>query len=62
MKLSTKGRYAMVALADLAMAEGDGMVSLAEIARRTARWQAPTAPRGHVEFFVERMLRQGVPA
>lgn len=34
MKLSTKGRYAMVALADLAMAEGDGMVSLAEIARR----------------------------
>ena len=36
--------------------------ALAEIARRTARWQAPTAPRGHVEFFVERMLRQGVPA
>ncbi|PJJ99343.1 cobyrinic acid a,c-diamide synthase [Lysobacteraceae bacterium NML91-0213] len=37
-------------------------LALAEIARRTARWQAPTAPRGHVEFFVERMLRQGVPA
>ncbi|QCO67673.1 MinD/ParA family protein [Luteimonas yindakuii] len=36
--------------------------ALTEIARRTARWQAPTAPRGHVEFFVERMLRQGVPA
>ena len=34
MKLSTKGRYAMVALADLAMAPGDGRVSLAEISRR----------------------------
>ena len=37
MKLSTKGRYAMVALADLALAEaqaGDDLVSLAEIAKR----------------------------
>ncbi|MFC7703528.1 Rrf2 family transcriptional regulator [Plastorhodobacter daqingensis] len=34
MKLSTKGRYAMVALADLAAAKGDGLVSLAEISRR----------------------------
>jgi Rrf2 family iron-sulfur cluster assembly transcriptional regulator len=39
MKLSTKGRYAMVALADLAMAEaqarpGEDLMSLAEIARR----------------------------
>jgi Rrf2 family iron-sulfur cluster assembly transcriptional regulator len=38
MKLSTKGRYAMVALADLALAEaggeGDELVSLAAIARR----------------------------
>lgn len=38
MKLSTKGRYAMVALADLAMAaakSGDAdLVSLAEISRR----------------------------
>lgn len=39
MKLSTKGRYAMVALADLAMAEakavgGEELMSLAEIARR----------------------------
>lgn len=34
MKLSTKGRYAMVALSDLAMNSGSGMVSLAEIARR----------------------------
>lgn len=34
MKLSTKGRYAMVALADLATTRGDGMISLAEISRR----------------------------
>jgi Rrf2 family iron-sulfur cluster assembly transcriptional regulator len=38
MKLSTKGRYAMVALADLAMAEakagGDDRVSLAAISKR----------------------------
>lgn len=34
MKLSTKGRYAMVALADLAMAKGDDLVSLAAIAKR----------------------------
>lgn len=34
MKLSTKGRYAMVALADLALADADERVSLAEIARR----------------------------
>lgn len=38
MKLSTKGRYAMVALADLAMAEaragGEDLMSLAAIAKR----------------------------
>ena len=37
MKLSTKGRYAMVALADLALAEakaGAELVSLAEVAKR----------------------------
>ncbi len=34
MKLSTKGRYAMIALADLAEHEGAGLVSLGEIARR----------------------------
>ncbi|MFN3937478.1 MAG: Rrf2 family transcriptional regulator [Gemmobacter sp.] len=34
MKLSTKGRYAMVALADLAGAGPGGRVSLAEISRR----------------------------
>jgi Rrf2 family transcriptional regulator, iron-sulfur cluster assembly transcription factor len=34
MKLSTKGRYAMVALADLALARGEDLVSLAEISKR----------------------------
>lgn len=34
MKLSTKGRYAMVALADLAAEETESLVSLAEISRR----------------------------
>jgi Rrf2 family iron-sulfur cluster assembly transcriptional regulator len=34
MKLSTKGRYAMVALADLAMADDNSAVSLAMIAKR----------------------------
>ena len=34
MKLSTKGRYAMVALADLAMAPGDALLSLGEISKR----------------------------
>ena len=34
MKLSTKGRYAMIALTDLAAQGPDGLVSLAEIAER----------------------------
>ena len=34
MKLSTKGRYAMVALADLALQPKGALVSLAEISRR----------------------------
>lgn len=34
MKLSTKGRYAMVALADLALQPKDKLVSLSEISRR----------------------------
>lgn len=34
MKLSTKGRYAMVALADLALQPKDQLVSLSEISRR----------------------------
>ncbi|MFV0492713.1 MAG: Rrf2 family transcriptional regulator [Pseudorhodobacter sp.] len=34
MKLSTKGRYAMVALVDLALVKDDTLVSLAEISKR----------------------------
>lgn len=34
MKLSTKGRYAMVALTDLALAGPEDLVTLAEVARR----------------------------
>ena len=34
MKLSTKGRYAMVALVDLALARPDALLSLAEISKR----------------------------
>lgn len=34
MKLSTKGRYGMVALVDLAMTKGDALLSLAEISKR----------------------------
>jgi len=34
MKLSTKGRYAMVALADLAIQQGPTLVSLGEISKR----------------------------
>ncbi len=34
MKLSTKGRYAMVALTDIALQPEDGLVTLGDIARR----------------------------
>jgi Rrf2 family iron-sulfur cluster assembly transcriptional regulator len=34
MKLSTKGRYAMVALADIALNEAEGLVTLGEISKR----------------------------
>lgn len=34
MKLSTKGRYAMVALADIALQPSDGLVTLSEISGR----------------------------
>ena len=34
MKLSTKGRYAMVALADIALQPGDSLVSLGDISKR----------------------------
>jgi len=33
-KLSTKGRYAMVALADIAMQEANGLVTLGDVSRR----------------------------
>jgi len=35
-------------------------LAIQEIARRTARWQAPTVARGGVEFFLERILQQKV--
>ena len=34
MKLSTKGRYAMVALADIAMQDEDNLVTLGEVSKR----------------------------
>ena len=34
MKLSTKGRYAMVALADIALQPGDVLVNLGELSKR----------------------------
>ena len=34
MKLSTKGRYAMVALTDMAGAGGDGLMTLADLSKR----------------------------
>ncbi len=34
MKLSTKGRYAMVALADIALQDGETLVTLSEISKR----------------------------
>ena len=36
--------------------------AIADIARYAARWQAPTVPRGSVEFFVDRMIRRGAVA
>ena len=29
-----------------------------DIARRSRQWQSPAAPRGHVEFFLERLIGQ----
>ena len=34
MKLSTKGRYAMIALADIALSQQNGLVALGEVSRR----------------------------
>ena len=33
-----------------------------DLARRADQWQAPTGPRGGVEFFVERLVRTGAAA
>jgi len=49
-KLSTKGRYAVTALADIALQGGDKLVTLAEIAAR--------APSGI--FFTARAHRMGL--
>ncbi|MNR41017.1 hypothetical protein D3C85_1593560 [compost metagenome] len=29
-----------------------------DIARRSRQWQSPPGPRGHVEFFIERLIAQ----
>lgn len=56
MKLSTKGRYAMVALVDLAMAKDDALVTLADIARR----QDVSLP--YLEQLFVRLRRAGLVA
>ncbi len=33
-------------------------LSFRDIARRSRQWQSPAAPRGHVEFFLERIIAQ----
>jgi len=54
MKLSTKGRYAVVALADLALAEAENLTSLAEISRR----QDISLP--YLEQLFVRLRRAGI--
>ncbi len=34
-------------------------IAFRELAKRVHHWARPTAPRGHIEFFVERMLEVG---
>lgn len=34
-------------------------VAFRDIARRARQWQTPQGPRGHVEFFLERMIAPG---
>ena len=34
-------------------------VAFRDIARRSRQWQSPPGPRGHVEFFLERLIAQG---
>lgn len=33
-----------------------------DIARRSRQWQSPSGPRGHVEFFLERLITQNAAA
>ena len=33
-------------------------IAFREIARRVGEWQLPQSPRGHVEFFLERLIQQ----
>jgi flagellar biosynthesis protein FlhG len=33
-------------------------VAFRDIARRSRQWQSPPGPRGHVEFFLERLISQ----
>lgn len=54
MKLSTKGRYAMVALADIALQPEDALVSLGDIAKR----QAISLP--YLEQLFVRLRRAGL--
>lgn len=56
MKLSTKGRYAMVALVDLSMAKDDALVTLADIAKR----QDVSLP--YLEQLFVRLRRAGLVA
>ncbi|MBV1863304.1 MAG: Rrf2 family transcriptional regulator [Rhodobacteraceae bacterium] len=54
MKLSTKGRYAMIALVDLALEAGDGLVSLGEISTRQSISLA------YLEQLFVRLRRAGI--
>jgi flagellar biosynthesis protein FlhG len=37
-------------------------VAFRDIARRSRQWQSPPGPRGHVEFFLERLIAQPQPS
>ena len=54
MRLSTKGRYAVMAMADLARREGDKAVALAEIAQRQE------ISLSYLEQLFARLRRQGL--
>ncbi|RMG31252.1 MAG: Rrf2 family transcriptional regulator [Gammaproteobacteria bacterium] len=54
MRLSTKGRYAVTAMMDLALREGDGPVTLAEISR------CQGISLSYLEQLFARLRRQGL--